>query len=285
MNKSEFFQCFIKFKLLVENLFSNTIKYFQTDNGGEYTSTKFKQFLSNHGIFHHLTCPHTSQQNGIAKRKHRHIVKTGLMLLAQSELPPKYWVDSFLTSIFLINRLPSPVTHNTSPFFKLFKKEPDYTLLRTFGCLCYPLLCPYAAHKLSFRSKPCIFLGYGANQRGYHALILNHKKYIFPAMLFLISPNFQPKHHPSRCSHSVPTSNLNSSQLHHTTHTCPLPWYPCPIFPDSNLSHLLHTYSTHSPTLSHSRHNLSLSHSASIPTSQLHSFSCPRSTTKHSPCP
>jgi hypothetical protein len=34
MNKNEIFQCFIKFKLLVENLFSTTIKYFQTDNGG-----------------------------------------------------------------------------------------------------------------------------------------------------------------------------------------------------------------------------------------------------------
>jgi hypothetical protein len=66
MNKSYVFQSFIKFKLLVENLFSRTIKYFQTDNGGEYTSTNFKQFLSHNGIFHCLTCPHTSQQNGIA---------------------------------------------------------------------------------------------------------------------------------------------------------------------------------------------------------------------------
>jgi len=90
MNKSDVFQCFIKFKLLVENLFSTIIKYLQTDNDGEYTSTNFKQFLSQHGIFHRLTCLQTSQQNGIAKRKHRHIVKTRLTLLAQFGLPPKY---------------------------------------------------------------------------------------------------------------------------------------------------------------------------------------------------
>jgi transposase InsO family protein len=78
MNKSDVFLCFIKFKLLVENLFSTKIKYLQSDNDGEYTSTNFKQFLSQHGIFHCLTCPHTSQQNGIAKRKHRHILETGL---------------------------------------------------------------------------------------------------------------------------------------------------------------------------------------------------------------
>jgi hypothetical protein len=133
----------------------------------ENTPLQFKNFLSNHGIFHRLTCPHTSQQNGIVERKHRHILEMGLTLLAQSGLPPKYWVDSFLTSIFLINRLPSPVIHNESPCSKLFKKQPDYTFLRAFGCLCYPLLQPYAHNKLSFRSKPCIFLGYGSNQRGY----------------------------------------------------------------------------------------------------------------------
>jgi hypothetical protein len=66
INKSEVFNSFVKFKLFVEKQFSTIIKQFQTDNGGEYTSLQFKNFLTQHGIFHHLTCPHTSQQNGIA---------------------------------------------------------------------------------------------------------------------------------------------------------------------------------------------------------------------------
>jgi hypothetical protein len=169
-NKSDVLSCFIKFKLLVENLFDTKVKYFQSDSGGEYTSTAFRQFFTNNDNFHRLTCPHTSQQNGIAERKHHHIVETGLTLLAQFGLPAKYWVDSFLTSVFLINRLPTTVLQNQSPFSTLFKKEPDYTLLRSFGCLCYPLLRSYARHKLTFQSKPCIFLGYGANQRGYRCL-------------------------------------------------------------------------------------------------------------------
>jgi len=107
-NKSDVLSCFIKFKLLVENLIDTKIKYFQSNNGGEYTSTAFKQFLTNNGIFHRLTCPHTSQQNGIAERKHRHIVETGLTLLAQSSFPTKYWVDSLLTSVFLITHPCSP---------------------------------------------------------------------------------------------------------------------------------------------------------------------------------
>jgi hypothetical protein len=192
INKSDVFACFMKFKLLVKNIFSTKIKYFQSDNGGEYTSNQFKSFFNQHGIFHKLTCPHTSQQNGIAERKHRHIMEIGLTLLAQSGLPYKYWVDSFLTSIYLINRLPTPVLQNKSPFFKLFKKEPNYIILRSFGCLCYPLLRPYAAHKLAFRSKPCIFIGYGV-KRVIGALNPTLKKYIFPTMWFSTKVNFQQK--------------------------------------------------------------------------------------------
>jgi transposase InsO family protein len=150
INKSNVCNCFVKFKHLAEKQFSTVIKQFQSDNGGEYTSNQFKDFLSNHGILHRLTCPHTSQQNGVAERKHRHIVELGLTLLAQSGLSSKYWVESFLTAIFLINRLLTLVLHNESPFSKLFSKISDYTFLRSFGCLCYPLVAAICQQQTFF---------------------------------------------------------------------------------------------------------------------------------------
>jgi transposase InsO family protein len=62
--------CFIKFKTLVEKLFSCPIKQLQTDNGGEYVSLAFKQFTDTHGILHKFTCHYTSEQNGVSERKH-----------------------------------------------------------------------------------------------------------------------------------------------------------------------------------------------------------------------
>ena len=156
----KFLTIFFKFKPLMENQFSTTIKLIQSDGGGEYNFLHFQSFLNKHGIIHCKTCPHTSQQNGLVERKLRHILETSLTLLTHSHLSNRYWVDAFLSAVYIINRLPTPILDNTSPFFTLYKKEPDYTILRVFGCKCYPLLCPYSRHKLNFRSKPCIFLVY-----------------------------------------------------------------------------------------------------------------------------
>jgi hypothetical protein len=167
----------------VENQFSTTIKQLQFDGGGEYNSLHFQSFLNKHGIIHRKTCPHTSQQNGLAERKLRNILETGLTLLAHSHLSNRYWVDAFLSAVYIINRLPTPILDNTSPFFTLYKKEPDYTILKVFGCKCYPLIHPYGRHKLDFRSKPCIFLGF--HHAGYKCLDpITNKVYLSRHVVF-----------------------------------------------------------------------------------------------------
>lgn len=47
-----------------------------------------------------------------------------------------------------------------TPYNILFNQEPNYTKLKTFGCLCFPWLKPYTNNKLEPRSEPCLFLGY-----------------------------------------------------------------------------------------------------------------------------
>jgi len=49
-------------------------------------------------------------------------------------MPLKFWDEAFLTAVFLINQLPSKVINNETPFARLLGQDPDYTLLRTFGC-------------------------------------------------------------------------------------------------------------------------------------------------------
>ncbi|KAG8472475.1 hypothetical protein CXB51_034278 [Gossypium anomalum] len=63
----------------------------QTDGSGEFRS--FDVYLKQCRIGHRVSCPHTSEQNGLVERRHRQIVETRLVLLAQASLPISYWAD------------------------------------------------------------------------------------------------------------------------------------------------------------------------------------------------
>ena len=106
------------------------IKIFRTDGGGEYVGHKMQQFLTTHGILHQSSCPYTPKQNGIAERKHRHIIETAITLIYQSSLPLTYWFDAVATAVFLVNRLPNIKLQNLTPFEALFHQPPDFNLFK-----------------------------------------------------------------------------------------------------------------------------------------------------------
>ena len=78
--KSDVFDIFVQFQKHVERLLKHKIVHVQSDWGGEYRN--LNSFFQSLGIAHRLACPHTHQQNGSVEREHRHIVETGLTLLA-----------------------------------------------------------------------------------------------------------------------------------------------------------------------------------------------------------
>ena len=102
-----------------------------------------------------------------SERTHCHIVETGLILLSHASLPNTFWPHAFATVVYLINRLPTTTLNLSSPFELFFHKSPNYSRLKVFGCLCYTWLHPYTSHKLTQRSKPCVFLGHSLSQSAY----------------------------------------------------------------------------------------------------------------------
>ena len=91
-------------------------------------------------------------------------METGLTLLHQASIPLTFWSYAFVTTIYLINRMPKVGLSLWSSFEKLFNKALDPFKLRVFGCLCFPWLRPYSSHKLNPKSSPCVFLGYFLTQ-------------------------------------------------------------------------------------------------------------------------
>ena len=131
---------------------------------------KLQPILQNLGITFRHPYPYTHQQQGKAERKHRSIVETGLTLLAQASMDLIFWWEAFVSPVYLLNRLPTPVLNFLSPFEYLFKQKPDYTFLKVFGCACFPYLAPYNTHKHSFKISKCLFLGYNPFHKGYRCL-------------------------------------------------------------------------------------------------------------------
>ena len=72
--------------------------------------------LKNDGTLSHRSCPHTSQQNGRAERKHRYILDTIHALVVSSSLTEQFWGEVALTAVYTINRVPTPVLETRSPY-------------------------------------------------------------------------------------------------------------------------------------------------------------------------
>jgi transposase InsO family protein len=188
-HKSEVFSYFQTFHNMVKNKFQNDITIFRTDSGGEFLSTDFQNYLKLHGITHQRSCPYTPQQNGLAERKHRHIIETTRTLLIANQVPKDFWAEAALTATYLINRMPSSSLQNITPIEKLMNISPDYSRLRIFGCKCF--IFTDKNDKLSPRAILCAFLGYAENQKGYRCFdFKNNKLYVSRNVSFLEKESF-----------------------------------------------------------------------------------------------
>ena len=68
--KFEAFQTFNNFHQWIENQTKACIGTFfsSSDNGKEYASNEFEDYISKHGITHQTLVPYNPHQNGVAKR-------------------------------------------------------------------------------------------------------------------------------------------------------------------------------------------------------------------------
>ena len=93
--KSEVFETFKKWKILIENQTGKKIKRLRTDNGLEYLSGEFNRFCADAGIARHKTVRGTPQQNGVAERMNRTLLERARCMLSNAGLEEDFWALLF----------------------------------------------------------------------------------------------------------------------------------------------------------------------------------------------
>ncbi|KAA0041222.1 vacuolar protein sorting-associated protein 26A-like [Cucumis melo var. makuwa] len=108
-----------------------------------YFSTSEHDFMLWHfllaykGIFHQNSCAYTPQQNGVVKRKNRHLLEVARSLMLSTFLPSYLWGDAILTAVHLINRMPSHILHLQNPLECLKESYPFTCLVSERGYKCF----------------------------------------------------------------------------------------------------------------------------------------------------
>lgn len=164
------FERFVEFQQEAERQFGNKLKCLRSDNGGEYSSKEFSEYLKQQGIKRQLTCPHTPQQNGVAERKNRHLAVACRSMMHSKNVPTRFWAEGMKTATYVINRLPQRRLNFESPYEKMFNIQPNVSHLRVFDCVCYVFVPDCLRSKMEKKAVRCIFTGYDSERKGWRCI-------------------------------------------------------------------------------------------------------------------
>ena len=180
--KSQTVSLLKKLHAMVQNQFHTNIQVLKTDNARDYFNSTLSDYFFSSGIVHQSSCNTTPQQNGVAKRKNRHLLDVSRSLLFTMNVPKSFWGEVVLTATYLTNRMPSRILGFKTPCQALLDVFPTTHLLsniplKVFGCTSFVHIHSQHWGKLDPRSLKCIFLGYSSNQKGYKCYSPSTRKF------------------------------------------------------------------------------------------------------------
>ena len=122
----------------IMNQFSILPKIFRTDNALEFLQTNLQEFYSSKGIVPQTSCAHTFRQNGVAERKHRHILDVTRTIMVEKQVPKYLWSDVVLIVVYLINHMPSAPLGGEVPLRRLYPNQELFALPpKVYGCITF----------------------------------------------------------------------------------------------------------------------------------------------------
>lgn len=177
-DRSEVLGKFMSLYKLAKKQTGHSMTKLRTDNGREFLSKDFQDFIQHKGIRHELTAPYTPEQNSVVERDNRTVVESARSMLHHFSMPLQFWGEAINTAVYVLNRVSSRTLHGDTPYTKWYGLKPDVSYFRIFGSLCYAHIPKPLCRKLDSKARECIFVGYCTTSKAYRLWCPREKKIV-----------------------------------------------------------------------------------------------------------
>ena len=106
-----------------------------------------------------FTMPGSPEQNGIAERRNRTLMKMVRSMISRTNLPGFLWGEALKTALYILNCVPTKAVPLT-PFELWTGRKPSLNHLKVWGCPAKAKLYNPTLSKLDSRTTRCYFVSY-----------------------------------------------------------------------------------------------------------------------------
>ncbi|GJV93422.1 retrovirus-related pol polyprotein from transposon TNT 1-94 [Tanacetum coccineum] len=132
--KSDAADCIMSFIRKMENLNEVRVKELRSDNGTEFRKHKLEEFCDEKGISQNFSSPCTPEQNCVAERRNKTLIKATRTMLNSANLPRCFWGKAVNTACYTQNRSIIVKRHVKIAYDVFRGRSPDINYLHVFGC-------------------------------------------------------------------------------------------------------------------------------------------------------
>ncbi|GJT86667.1 ribonuclease H-like domain-containing protein [Tanacetum coccineum] len=157
-------------------LWHRRVKIIRSDNGTKFKNRDMLEFCGSKGIKQEYSNARTPQQNGIAKRMNRTLIKAARTILADSLLLTTFWAEAVSTACYIFNRVRVTKPQNKTPYELLFSHKPIISYIRPFGCHVTILDTLSVLGKFDGKCDEGFLVGYSLNSKAFRVYNLVTKK-------------------------------------------------------------------------------------------------------------
>ncbi|GJY41941.1 putative ribonuclease H-like domain-containing protein [Tanacetum coccineum] len=174
--KSETSRILKKFITEVENQLNHKVKLIRSDNGTELKNREMDEFCGQKRIKREYSVARTPQQNKVAERKNRTLIKAARTMLADSLLPTVFWAEAVNTACYVLNRVLVTKPHNKTPYELIIDRAPSISFMRPFGCPVTILNTLDPLDKFDGKVEEGFLVGYSVHSKAFRVFNTETKK-------------------------------------------------------------------------------------------------------------